>query len=121
MSPITWADVVAIAPELAALSLTAQEMILAYVNTVLAVDLLDGESGPKTRLARVLLAAHLGTLFSRGAQGSVGPVVEESLGPQSKKYANLVSEVSGDLGATPYGMAYRAVIRASLARGPHLI
>jgi hypothetical protein len=121
MAAITWADVVAVAPELALIDVIAQDFFLDYVNSQFDVSLLDGEDGPRTRLARIFLAAHLATLSRRGRTSSSGPVIEEALGPQSRKYADITEHYDSLLASTPYGLMYLSVINTSNARGPLVI
>lgn len=125
MSAIIWADVTAIAPELSTVSDDAQDSILAHVNTALAVDIFGGESAPKTRLARIYLAAHLGSASrtgSSGASGAAGPVVSESAGGLSRSYANLTSASgTGGLSSSTYGQLFEALVGSTPARCPVVV
>ncbi len=120
MAAVTWADVVAKvpAPELESLVEDAQDDILAYVHETLNVRKLGGEKSARLRRARLLLAAHIGTLCKRGAVPIAGPVIAESRGGLSRSYALITTAASGPFGATTYGQAYEALIRTSAARLP---
>lgn len=115
-----WTDVVSLAPELTKVSNAGQGTILAYVNTALDVCQFGklGEDSPKLKLARIYLAAHLG-----------------SLGPHE---GILTSEKEDDLEMgwtlppippfgdpfwyrTAYGSAYDALIRTTTARLPFVV
>ncbi len=95
MSAITWTDVTNYASELSGVSLGAQTGILALANARFDPAALDGENGPETRLARVLLAAHLATVGpASGGSASAGPVIEEEVGDVRRKFADLSSSAS---------------------------
>lgn len=122
MAAITWANVTDFAPTLSTVAADAQTAILAYVNTLLAVDEFDGESGPTTRLARIYLAAHLGTVGmganSSGGGATAGPVIEEEVGDVRAKYGGssaAIVTVSG-LGLSAWGQLYLGIVRRSPAR-----
>lgn len=115
MAAIIWTDVTAIAPELSTYGATGQTIMLAYVNASVATNMFDGEGGPRTKLARVLLAAHLATATSRG-DGGAGPVASESAGGLSVSYSNLSTQRL--LGSTSYGILYLSIVDTSLARAP---
>lgn len=120
MAAITWPDVVAIAPELGTLGATAQTMILDHVNTALNVRVFGGEESPKLRLARVLLAAHYGTVAMSGGAVIAGPVTSESAGGLSRSYATTFATdaFGGPWGSTTYGQSFAALVRTSRARFP---
>lgn len=120
MAAITWPDVVAIAPELASLSVTAQTLILDHVNTALNVSVFGGEASPKLRLARVFLAAHYGTVATTGGAVLAGPVTAESAGGLSRSYATTFATdaFGGPWGSTAYGQSFAALLRSSPARLP---
>lgn len=122
MAAITWTDVVDVAPALSTVDADAQTMILAYVNAELDVVMFGGEAAPKTKLARVYLAAHLGTLSRPGASATAaGPVVSESAGGLSRSYANMVSSTSSaGLERTTFGTMYAFLVGTSLARAPRV-
>lgn len=114
---ITWDQVEALDSNLSGVSVEAQDSILAYVNSILDVDVFDGASGPMTTLAEIYLAAHHGTIVVRGDERA-GPVVSESVGGLSRTYA-VFSPAGSDplLDTTPWGKAFRALVRQSAARG----
>lgn len=113
---ITWADVVNIAPDLADVPASAQAAILADV----AAQLANASAWPSPALhatACTYLAAHLGTMYARGATGAVGAVIGESVGSVSRQYAApspMGSDPTWD--ATPWGKAFRTLRRRCLGR-----
>ncbi len=112
-------DVIAMAPELTTLTDQAWVDILAYVNGMSE----DGIDDSVTlRLAKILLAAHFGTMSKRAFTGAAGPVTGESAGGLRRSYG-LVALSSADaaLGQTMYGMQYLGILRSSNAHGPFLI
>lgn len=120
MAAIAWADVTAMAPELATVDVGAQVTILAHVNAALSVSTFGGEAAPKLRLARILLAAHYGTGVASGGAAPAGPVVSESDGGLSRTYAQPGGgDSAGSAWAsTSYGRELAALIRSSAARLP---
>lgn len=99
---IIWNDVVDLAPELETLSTAAQTRILAQVNT----ELSESAWGDRVDYGRIYLAAHLGTLQTRGASG--GQVVSESVGSVSRTYS--VNTLSTTYGATAYGTEFERLL-----------
>lgn len=119
MAAITWTDVMALAPELSSVSTDGRTYILAHVNTALNLAEFDGEDGPKTRLARIYLAAHFGAISLAGATGASGPVTSESAGGLSRSYGTTTSTSSGSgIERTGYGQLYLQLVRTSPARAP---
>lgn len=120
MADIIWADVTAIATELTSIDGAARVYILAYVNGPgVNPDILDGESGPMTRLARIYLAAHIGSGVGKGASGSAGgAVTSESAGGLSRSYAAppLPPTTPGSHASTDYGRRFDDIIGNSLGR-----
>lgn len=118
---IGWADVVAFASELSGVSETAQADILAHVNSILDVSLFrNGELSIDLRMARIMLAAHIGA--SMPAQGGgAGAVVSESAGGLSRTYSIDSATSSTALGSTPYGLQYTAIMKRQASRGPWVI
>jgi hypothetical protein len=100
---ITWADVIAVAPELAVVPTTSQDEILAIADRQVNADSWGVLHDDGMRY----LCAHLGTMALR--RGS-GPVASETVGPLSRSYVNMVT-LSGLYGATPYGVEYRRLIK----------
>ncbi len=114
MADITWANVTDFDGSLTAVSSNAQTAILASVNAWLDVNVLDGESGPDTHLARIYLAAHhgLGAL-----SGTSGIVASESGGDGlSVTYAVPTTATRSQLGETKWGRKYLELLSTSLAR-----
>lgn len=124
MASIVWADVLALAPELVNVDSTARMFILSYVNgPALDPGSFDGENGVTTRLARIYLAAHMGSSVGKGAAGaSGGPVTSESMGGLSRSYSvGSVAQSIDATGSTDYGRRYEALVSNSLARMPFVI
>lgn len=120
MSNIVWSAVLGMAPQLTTLTIGAQTDILAFVNELDLSSL--GETEQTTRMARIFLAAHVGTVAVRAAGGMAGPVTSESAGALRRSYG-LSATPSGEegFGTTMYGMQYISIIRMSLAHGPILL
>ncbi len=121
MTAIIWTDVTALpgASGLSTVSAGHQTTILAYVNGVgVAVDVLDGENGPTSKLARTHLAAHMASLAARGAAGGTGAITAASEGGVSVSYAQPAFATDPTLRETPYGVLFLFYIsRAPKARG----
>jgi hypothetical protein len=114
VAAITWTDVVdkLPAPELAALSIAAQDDILAFVHEVLSPHALGGEESARLRRARMLFAAHLATVTAGGGASTAGPVISESTGRISRTYANLATA------ATYVGSAYGDELQRLIRNSP---
>ena len=120
LTPIIQSDVTDFAQELSAVSSGAWVDVLAYVNEWDSTIL--GDSAQTIRMARIFLAAHLGTMSIRGADGSAGPVVGESAGALRRSYGQLAMAASVyALGMTPYGLQFLSLLSMSNARGPFLV
>ncbi len=117
---ISWADVTAIASQLATVDAEAQLDILAYVNTALDTELF---SVHQLKLLRVNLAAHMATVGpASGGSLAAGPLVREKLGPAEYQYADLsAAAVSSDLDSSPYGQMFTELLNRSAARIGFLI
>ncbi len=121
MSVILESDVLSYAPELAPLDAGAWTSILAFVNELQYTAVTPAGEGPLLKLARILLAAHYGTISRRGPSGAAGPVTSEAAGAVRRSYG-LVALASSDasLGATGYGQQFLGILSMSLANGPRL-
>lgn len=108
---ITWADVVAVAPELASVATATQNAILADV----AAQLVAAQWGSRYDVACTYLAAHLGTLSKSGGQGVAGPVTSETVGSVSRSYAAPAVSESG-MGSTSYGREYERLKKQNVGR-----
>lgn len=118
MAAIVWNDVVALPGadvELATVSVAGQTILLAVANSILDVNMFDGESGPITKAARCFLCAHFAAL---GKLGSGGPLIGESDGRLSRQYAMPNSRAEAL--QTSYGSAYWQLI-CGQARGPRVL
>lgn len=123
MAAIVTQDVLDYAPELASVNSGAWTLlILPYVNSLGADGIGGGEGGATLRIARVLLAAHYGTVSKRGKTGASGPLTSKAVG-QVRESFGLVALASADasLGATGYGQQFIGIISMSLAAGPRLV
>lgn len=123
MAAITWSDVTAHAAQLttAVVPSAARTDILAYVNSVVNVKVIDGEDGPKSKMARIYLAAHFGEVARSQGLLSSGAVTSESAGGLARSYAAILTMDPASLGASRYGQEYTALIRTSGARAPFVI
>jgi hypothetical protein len=124
VAAIVWADVTAIATELTTVGDSARAMILEYVNgPAMDPDNFDGEAGYTTRMARIYLAAHMGSSIGKGAAGAAGgPVTSESMGGLSRSYSTgSVASSADSTGSTDYGRRYEALVNTSLARLPFTV
>ena len=113
-------DVLAIAPELSTIADGAWVEILAYVNEI-PLSAFD-DSVPTHRLARIFLAAHIGTVSKRAVTGAVGPVTAESAGGLRRSYGAVATSTdTSNLSSSMYGTQYMTILNASYARGPFLV
>lgn len=123
-TPIVWADVTALAPELSSLSTAAQTAILAYVNVAFDESMFkaDDSSGVSSSLktARVYLAAHLGTMTRLQGMAVAGPLIEESDGRLMRKFA-VVTAANTSFSGTSYGDLLTWMINTSRARYPMVL
>jgi len=116
---ITWAQVVAFAPELDGVNPAVQALILARVQVAVPASQFCAAD---LDLAQIYLAAHMGSIHACGAAargaGASGPIKSESVGGLSVSYADSFSlggELSrGGYERTKYGMAYLEIARASM-------
>lgn len=113
MADITWSDVTNHVASLSTLDSNAQTDILAFVNAQVNYGRLDDEAGPLTKLARVYLAAHFGTVLAGATGGSSGPVMEEKAGELSRKYSDLSNLMGSGLGETSYGRAFQTLVKGA--------
>lgn len=116
---ITWDDVVAHAPELSTVDAAARVDLLALANSVFNPAVLDGEDGPRTKLARVYYAAHLATIGGQGGSSAAGPIIEEEVGDVRVKYALISASSSAtQFEGSSYGDLLSKLLRNSRARWP---
>lgn len=115
MAAIAWTDVTDIAAQLSAVGDAAQATILAFVNQTLNVRLLGGEDGPRLKLARSYLAAHMGEVIRRRDQ-QAGPVASKSISASSMSVSYASMTADDVLSSTSYGQLYKLVLRGSGAR-----
>lgn len=121
-NPIVWADVVGLAPELASLTTTAQNTILAYANVALAESQFKLDPGSSIssslKMARIYLAAHLGTITRWQGSAIAGPLIAESDGRLSRQYAVIPQNIGNTFASTSYGVMLGFLINTSKARMP---
>lgn len=122
MAAIAWEDVTAHASDLTTLDESAQDDVLAYVNDNVDPAKFGGETASRLKLARIFLAAHLGTVILRKGTPTAGPVTSETVGEVSRTYGLFAGATPGsgvDLSTTGWGREYLALIRRTAAsRGP---
>lgn len=120
MADITWTNVTDHASELSTVGAAAQTDILGFVNQSLDPALFDGETGYKTKLARVYLAAHFGKATLAGSGGAAGAVQSMSADGLSVSFATMAATLDDPtlMGTTVYGIRYLSILNASAARGP---
>ena len=123
MAAITWTDVTDYAAELAVYtSVNGQNIILNVVNgSGLDASNFGGENAPKTKLARVLLAAHYATMTLQSAGGVTGPVTSRTEGGVSESYGNFTMTNTVALDATEYGQLFRLLCSGTEARAGILV
>lgn len=121
MAAINWAEVVLHAAELSTVGTTVQNEILAYVNSVIQVALIDGEAGPKTKLVRIYLAAHMGTatVAASLATSAAGAITSRKEGDVAVSYASTVASATTP-DSTAYGQMYLRLIGTTALRAPLL-
>lgn len=126
MAAVIWSDITGtppatgIAPELVALNdVLAQTLILLLVNTTgINVANFGGEDAVKTKMARILLAAHMATMFLR--RGTSGAIASQSEGGVTESYANIVARPQ-TWDQTSYGSVLRTLVAGTPARAGLLI
>lgn len=123
MSAIVWSDVVAFAPALATTPVAVQDLLLAYVNgEAVSPAQFGGEGSATYRLARLYLAAHLGTTGAMAMSGASGPVTSESAGGLSVSYGTGGAYSSdSELTTTVFGRQFLALVRRSPAVLPVVV
>lgn len=114
MAAITWSQVVLLAPELETLPSGTQDLILDYVNQTLPVGPWGGEDGPKIKLGRIYLAAHMGSLTASGT-GGLGQITEVAEGDVITRFAEAAKNASS-LDQTSYGQEFKRLGRTTSSR-----
>lgn len=119
MAAIVWSDVTSLPDAaLATISVLFQDLILEIVNTTgLNAANFGGENAAKTKLARVLLAAHFATMFLR--RGFAGVPASQSEGGVSESMAQILQGPRA-LDLTGYGQALHALAAGTPARAGFL-
>jgi hypothetical protein len=117
MAAILWTDITTYpgASGLSTVDIAAQATILGVVNGFFNVGAFGGEASADLKLARILLAAHIGTLSQRGA-GAAGPVISSSAGGLSRTYAVFMAATQTMYGSTSYGSLLELLIRTRVTR-----
>lgn len=101
---ITWDDVVALAPELSAISAAGQTQVLAQV--ALQVSVTKWGSLERANAAAVWLARHVASVSGKGGAGALTGV---TVGKISQQFAQPLSLLA--LNTTRYGMEYMRLAR----------
>lgn len=125
MAAITWDDVLALPnlpPSVVSASTVWKTMVLSRINFVSTdlpgefnVDNFDGEDGPTTKMARVLMAAHLTLTMLPKPTG--GPITEQHELDLGVTYAFTPFPMSAAWYAqTGYGLALWQIIQSSACR-----
>lgn len=114
MAAILWSDVVDFAASQASVPVGAQTLILEYVNTSVDPTTFGGEDSTNLKLARVLLAAHLGTL--RATEGNPNAITQETITATSLSTSFAFQSSSTALTSTSYGLEYKRLCRVAFAR-----
>lgn len=119
MAAILWTDVVGEAGELSTTPALAQTAILMLVNTTgVSTANFGGEDAIKTRMARIMLAAHMATMLRR--RGVAGGISSQSEGGVSQSYyVGLANPRALDL--TGYGQIFRLLCSGTPARAGALL
>lgn len=124
MSIIVKADVTNFATELTSTQINDGMWadVLAYVNQV---NLSALDSAIDIRMARIFLAAHLGSVTRRSASGgyeAAGPVTSESVGGVRRAYATVASAGVGSssLSESRYGRMFSQILGSTMI-GPLVI
>lgn len=119
MSAITWADVIAIASELSVIDVTAQDIILDFVNGHLNPRMMPEAH---LKLARINLAAHIGTQSLPDDLNATGSITSKEVGGIKITYAAIATGlIDGSIEGSVYGQMYRFLQRNSYARLPRVL
>lgn len=120
MTAIVWADVQGVDATLVAVDLSYQVVLLDVANSTINVDAFGGEEAPKTRMVRILFAAHFAALSLQATGKWTGAVIAESALGLSRSYAsNSPMGTSPLWDKTQHGQAMRAIIMSTYrSRGP---
>ncbi len=122
MAAITWPNVEAHDASLSVVTTEAQNDILAFVNAKVNVACFDGEEGPQSKLARIMLAAHFGVVSQGQGQGAAGPIVKDKAGDLETQYANLLGGGAFDpMTTTSYGQTFVLLSKHSSCRAPFIV
>lgn len=108
MAAIVWSDVEALSSQFALVHPTFQTDILNYVNNALDVSVWGGEEAFDLRLARIYLAAHLGSMPIIASGQATGAVVSETVGGLQRTYANATTGQA--IHTSSYGSAYQFLL-----------
>lgn len=121
MPAVTWANVIAFAPEMSDVPFEVQMRILAHVNALNPRGF-GGATKPKYTLARIYMAAHFGSFALPDSGGNAGPVTSETLSADSYSvdYSDAAVGVGGvqSFEQTSYGQQYLQLAATSLSRLP---
>lgn len=119
MAALTWEDVTSHASDLSTLDEAAQDDVLAYVDDAIDPAKFGGEDGPRYKLARIYLAAHLGTVSLKRGTPAGGPLISETVGEITRMYGFSAEAAPDAIASTGWGREYLALIRRTAkCRGP---
>lgn len=120
---ITWAQVVAFAPELTNVNPTVQALLLARAQEVVPAAEFCGEASPSYNIAMIYMVAHMASLHVQTcgdamSAGATGPVQSESVGGLSISYKDGYGMGGAPASRegferTRYGAAYLELLRSS--------
>ena len=117
MPAIQWSEVVELDSKLSVVAVGLQATILARVEK-LSAKYYGGDTDPRYKLARILLAAHIATPIAYGG-GISGPVTSRSEGGVSESYAVPPILAMGAHASTVHGRAFDELTRSMPGRiGP---
>jgi hypothetical protein len=118
---ISWDDVIDLDANLENVAPNLQDVILGRVEK-LSASYYGGVDDPRYKLARILLAAHIGTPYANAAGGGAGvsgPVTSRTEGGVSESYAVAAVSLTGSHSSTGHGRAFDELTRSMPARiGP---
>jgi hypothetical protein len=119
MTPIIQGDVTAFAGQLASLDPVAWTDILAEANQF---QLSTCDTDQDRRMARILLAAHIGQMIKDAKTGAAGPVTSSAVGDIRRSYGLIaMSMSSAGLQMTRYGQLFSLTLQTSNVAGPEVI
>lgn len=111
MAAIKWSDVDGLAAALSTLATEAQDAILLWVNAYFNPAAFGGEDSARLKMARVFLAAHLGTMAPWG--GVSGRVTSKTIASNSASISYAQKLTTDGLELTEWGQMLRVMMAGS--------